>query len=88
MKQEYMYAVVLCKDNSCAKVHVLALELEQTDNKFVFTDFLQMIETLRENNRDHILVIGMVQNKEWLDTVETTLYYCGFDCCDADGFPE
>lgn len=84
----YMYAVTLCKRALHARLHVLRLELEYTDHDMVFTDLLQAMEALRARGVDHVLVVFDEQIKEWADKVETTLYYCGFDCCSPNDFPD
>lgn len=85
---QYMYGITVCKEGGHAKVHVMALELEYTDEELVFTDFLELYIKLQDLSIDHILIVGSEDDKEWVDIVDRALHDLGFDCCDPQNFPE
>lgn len=83
-----MYVLAPCKILPLyARLHVMCLELELTDEPSVFTDFLKLCQTLREDGIDNILVVGS-EDEEWSELVERTLHDLNFNMCVPENFPE
>lgn len=71
-----------------AKVSVVHLELELTDDPMVFTDFMQLYLAMQDHQVDHVYVCGSEDCKAFVELVDRTLYDLSFDVCDYAGLPK